>query len=355
MTRRDLCESTQYAESLSFFLQGAHSPRGAAGHALHRCAGLLKGGKRAGGEKPAPGFDRAALSATTAAEPQTRAAHQRNAARAPGTTGRRAGPGFAAGHAQGTPRAGNVLPPGPRIRLYQTNRRIDESTKNRRLLSDGLESLGQGPCPKGSRSGSRRFGKVGKSSRPPESGNSRSPSSTRWNTSSASLAHRLSGFIWCRVFTALFPPGSRAFGDEPRPNDCRTNDCRTNDSFFLARESLSVSVFNLFFVVVAFSLFFPCFPRAPSSWRGFPALGPPRRGKAAPAGSSRSRERDPGLAPPFFSSGLATGEPRTSRPGRRARPGEGGGECSSPTLSRRDGPRPGPFSGPDGGHVTSRP
>ena len=123
MTRRDLCESTQYAESLSFFLQGAHSPRGAAGHALHRCAGLLKGGKRAGGEKPAPGFDRAALSATTAAEPQTRAAHQRNAARAPGTTGRRAGPGFAAGHAQGTPRAGNVLPPGPRIRLYPTNRR----------------------------------------------------------------------------------------------------------------------------------------------------------------------------------------------------------------------------------------
>ena len=52
MTRRDLWESTQYAESLSFFLQGAHSPRGAAGHALHRCAGLLKGGKRAGRPDP---------------------------------------------------------------------------------------------------------------------------------------------------------------------------------------------------------------------------------------------------------------------------------------------------------------
>ena len=220
---------------------------------------------------------------------------------------------------------------GQRAPSWAANSAIsDESTKNRRLLSDGLESLGQGPCPKGSRSGSRRFGKVGKSSRPPESGNSRSPSSTRWNTSSASLAHRLSGFIWCRVFTALFPPGSRAFGDEPRPNDCRTNDCRTNDSFFLARESLSVSVFNLFFVVVAFSLFFPCFPRAPSSWRGFPPSGRPAGGKRLPPALPVPGNGTRDSPPPFSPRGLRPANPvRPVRDGTRA-PAKGAASAVPP-------------------------
>ena len=323
MTRRDLCESTQYAESLSFFLQGAHSPRGAAGHALHRCAGLLKGGKRAGGkraggeraggeraggEKPAPGFDRAALSATTAPEPQTRAAHQRDAARAPGTTGRRAGPGFAAGHAQGTPRAGNVLPPGPRIRLYI--RRIDEST-NRRIVYCPMVSnpWDRDPVPKVQGPVQEDSEKSERAAVPPNPGTAAAlplPAGTRrvrlWPTDSLVS----SGVAFSRPWSPPVPARSATSLGQMIVGQMIAGQMIPFSSL---REKVKV-------FLICFLWLWPCLSFS-LVFRGRPARG----GGFPPSG----------------------------------RPGEGGGECSSPTLSRRDGPRPGPFSGPDGGHVTSRP
>ena len=220
------------------FSSGGALAAWAAGHALHRCAGLLKGGKRAGGEhaggersggeraggersggeKPAPGFDRAALSATTAPEPQTRAAHQRDAARARARKAR--GAWIRCRPRARNPTCGQRAPSwAANSAVYPTNRRIVYCPIG---LESGIPVTGgpcdrdpvlkvQGPVQEDSEKSER-------AAVPPNTGTVAAlplPTGTR----RLCLCQRLSGFIWCHVFAALLPPGSRAFGDEPRIND----------------------------------------------------------------------------------------------------------------------------------------